>query len=61
MATMATMMDAQGREVPAQYVKGYDKLRERLARRCVARWRKMRQALERCYAETAADIEAVSA
>lgn len=55
------MTDAQGNAVPVRYVKGYDRERDRVARRCLARWLKMRLALERCYAETAADIEAIEA
>lgn len=56
MTIKKTMIDAQGQAVPLRYVKPYDKERDQLARRCLARWMKMRDQIARCYAETAADI-----
>ncbi len=53
------MTDAQGNAVLAKYVKPYDRLRDTAARRCLRRWEKMREALAKCYAETAADVEAI--
>lgn len=55
--TETTLTDAQGQAVPVRYVKGYDRERDRIARRCLARWRKARAALEKCHAETVADLE----
>ncbi len=54
-----TMTDAQGNAVLAKYVKPYDRQRDAIARRVLRRWEKMSEALAKCYAETAADIEAV--
>ncbi len=56
-----TYTDAQGAEVPVRYVKQYDRERDRIARRVLARWEKARQAVARCYAETVADIEKIEA
>lgn len=61
MATTKTMTDAQGQQVPLAYVKPYDRERDRLARRCKARWEKVRAVIERTYQETAADLEAIEA
>ena len=54
-----TMMDALGNEVPLKYVCAYDKTRDKLVRRILARWQKMRAALEACMAETLGDIRAI--
>ena len=61
MTKTKTMTDAQGQQVPLSYVKPYDRERDRLARRCMARWIKARAVLERVYQETADDIESVEA
>jgi hypothetical protein len=50
------MTNAQGQDVPVKYVPKYDRARDLRARRCLARWQKMRLALEQCYAETAAEL-----
>lgn len=55
------MIDAKGDEVPIRHVKPYDRERDRLARRCLARWEKAHELLRRVQAETAADIERVEA
>lgn len=55
--TMKTMMDAAGNEVPAIYVKKYDKLRDKLVRKIETRWEKARVQLEAVMAETLADVE----
>ena len=52
-----TMTDAQGNEVALKYVKGYDRERDRLARRILKRWQAARATLERIYAETSADLD----
>lgn len=57
MKTEKTMTDAQGQTVPLKYVKQYDRERDRLARRCLKRFRDARAALERVYADTLEDIE----
>lgn len=54
-----TMMDTQGQAVPVRYVKAYDRERDRIARRVQARWMKQNAALQKCYDETAADIESM--
>jgi hypothetical protein len=51
------MTDAQGNEVALKYVKGYDRERDRLARRILKRWQAARATLERIYAETSADLD----
>jgi hypothetical protein len=56
-----TMIDAQGNAVPLRYVKPYDRERDRRVRRCLERWQKTRQVLERAYHDTVADIEALEA
>lgn len=56
MSTEKSMMDAAGTVVPLKYVKAYDKQRDRVARRCLARWEKAREAIERVYADTEADL-----
>ena len=50
-------IDALGQEVPETYVKGYDRLRDKIARRIAKRFADERGRLERCYRETMADIE----
>jgi len=56
-----TMTDAQGQAVPVAYVKPYDRERQRVADRILKRWQKAQAAVERCYRETAADIERIEA
>lgn len=55
------MTDAQGNQVPVKYVKRYDRERDRIARRVLARWIRVRTAIEACYRETEADIETIEA
>jgi len=55
------MVDAQGRDVHIAYVKPYDRERDRLARRCLARWQKAQDVIQRVYTETTADIERIEA
>lgn len=52
-----TMTDSNGTAVPAQYVKPWDKLRNKVTRRIEARWAKARRQLEAVMAETVADID----
>jgi hypothetical protein len=61
MTTTKTMTDAQGQQVPLAYVKPYDRARDRLARRCEARWRKVRAIIENTYMETALDLDLIEA
>jgi len=51
-----TMTDAAGNAVPVQYIKPYDRERDKLARRILARWEKARETLRRTKADTLADI-----
>ncbi|MCK9468164.1 MAG: DUF3164 family protein [Porticoccaceae bacterium] len=55
------MIDSAGQAVPRRYVKPYDRKRDQLARRCLARWLKGQEAIDRIYRETAADIETLEA
>lgn len=61
MTTTKTMTDAQGQQVPLAYVKPYDRLRDKTARRILARWQKAHAALQRVKAETLEDIAALQA
>lgn len=54
-----TMTDAAGQSVPIAYVKPYDRLRDRTARRILARWQKAHAVLQRVKVETMADIRAL--
>lgn len=54
-----TMIDAQGDEVPIRHVKPYDRQRDKIARRCLARWERARKTIETVYADTAVDIEGI--
>ena len=51
-----TMTDAQGQQVPRQYVKQYDRERDRLVRRIAADWEQTREILRGCHARTTAAL-----
>ena len=53
------MIDSKGDSVPRKYVKRYDRERDRIARRVLARWIKTRATLRTCYNDTLADIESL--
>lgn len=53
----ATMTDANGNVVPVRYVSAYDRARDRVARRALARFTKGRETLRRIVAETLADMD----
>jgi len=53
--------DAMGERIPARHVKPYDRARDRMAKRCAKRWEKLREDMQRCYNETASDLEAMEA
>jgi len=55
------MTDAQGNPVPVQYVKPYDRQRDRIARRILARYLKAAGYLARVKGDTLADIAALQA
>ena len=61
MTTTKTMTDSQGQQVPLAYVKPYDRQRDRIARRCKARWEKVRAIIENTYMETALDLDLIEA
>ncbi len=52
-----TMIDAQGNAVPVKYVKMYDRERDRIARKILARWLKAQDQLRAVKRDTLADIE----
>lgn len=52
-----TMIDAQGNAVPVKYIKLYDRERDRIARKILARWLKAQAALRAVKRDTLADIE----
>ena len=53
----ATMRDSNGNDVPIKYVSAYDKARDRVTRRVLARFEKARAALEKVVAESIADLD----
>lgn len=55
--TISTMRDSNGCDVPTKYVSHYDKLRDKLARRILARFRKSRAVLEATVRESIADLD----
>lgn len=60
MKTTKTMTDAMGNNVPVNYVKKEDKLRDRNVRRILARFLKARKALERLVADCIEDIDEIT-
>ena len=59
MKTINTMRDSNGNDIPLKYVAKYDKLRDKTARKILARFLKARKALEDVVVETIADLEAL--
>lgn len=55
------MIDAQGDAVPVRHVKPYDRQRDKLARRCLARWERGREVIAKIYADTTSDVERIEA
>lgn len=53
----STMRDSLGNDIPLKYVSAYDKLRDRITRRVLARFRKARAMLESVVKETIADLD----
>ena len=53
------MVDAQGRVVPLSYVKPFDRERDRVARRVLARFHRAQDYLAKAKADTLADIAAL--
>ena len=60
MKTTRTMRDAMGNDVPVNYVKPQDKLRDRNVRRVLARFEKERNALQKLVKDCLKDIEEIS-
>jgi len=54
---ITTMTDSNGQEVPIKYVGKYDRQRDQVSRRILARFTKARQALEKVVAESIADLD----
>jgi nicotinamide mononucleotide adenylyltransferase len=52
-----TYIDADGAHVPAKYVREYDKLRDRIARRILADWQAEEKRLRKVKADTLAAID----
>jgi hypothetical protein len=55
--TPKTMTDGTGAEIPVRYVKPYDRLRDKIARRIARRFMGAREVLEAAYRDTLADID----
>lgn len=60
MATMKTMTDAYGAQVPVRHVSAYDKARDRVTRRILARFQKARTALEAVVSESIKDLDTLA-
>ena len=58
---MTTMTDANGNAVPVKYVSAYDRARDRVARRILARFERTRRSLEPVVAESLADLDGLMA
>jgi hypothetical protein len=54
-----TMTDNMGAEVPAKYVKPYDRVRDKRVRAVLARFQKARKDLEKLVADSLVDIKAI--
>ena len=57
--TITTMRDSNGCDVPTKYVSRYDKLRDKLARRIFARFRKSRAVLEATVRDSIVDLDEI--
>jgi hypothetical protein len=55
--TVTTMTDSNGDKVPLKYVCAYDKARDRVTRRILARFEKARAALEAVVADSIKDLD----
>ena len=54
---VTTMIDSNGNAIPLKYVNGYDKARDRVTRRILARFEKARAALEAVVADSIKDLD----
>ena len=59
MKTTKTMTDAMGNQVPVNYVKKEDKIRDRNVRRVLARFQKARKMLEQTVADCLEDLDEI--
>jgi hypothetical protein len=57
MTTPKTMTDGTGAEIPVRYVKPYDRLRDKIARRIARRFMGAREVLEAAYRDSLTDID----
>lgn len=55
--TITTMRDSNGHDIPLKYVSKYDKLRDKTARKILARFTSARAMLEKVVVDTIADLE----
>lgn len=55
--TVATMRDSNGNDIPVKYVSAYDKARDRVTRRILARFEKARAVLEKVVEESIIDLD----
>ena len=58
--TLTTMTDSNGNAIPLKYVSAYDKARDRVTRRILARFEKARAALEAVVADSIKDLDELS-
>ena len=54
---VTTMIDSNGNAIPLKYVSAYDKARDRVTRRILARFEKARAALEAVVADSIRDLD----
>lgn len=55
-----TMIDSSGNEIPLKYVNSYDKARDKVVRRVLARFAKARTALEAVVADSIKDLDGLA-
>lgn len=58
--TLTTMTDSNGNAIPLKYVSAYDKARDRITRRILARFEKARANLETVVADSIKDLDELS-
>lgn len=60
MAKITTMTDSMGNQIPLKYVSAYDKARDRVTRRILARFEKARANLETVVSDSIKDLDDLS-
>lgn len=58
--TMKTMTDSTGNKIPLKYVAAYDKARDKVTRKILARFERARSMLESVVSESIADLDSLA-